>query len=385
MLENRANRNGWKKYELKNYHFGLILLCLTISILGIMVIGSAKQSVQGKQVMGLVAGIILMIIFSLIDYHWILKFRWLIYFFNLILLVLVIFVGDDAGGAQRWIEIAGLRFQPSELTKILMILFFAKFFEMNQEKINTLKTILTSLALVGLVLLAILKQPDLSTSIMVALLFCMMLYGAGLSYKIILPVIGVSIPAFLIVFYMVIQEGQTLISDYQRNRIMAWLDPDNYPDLALQQTNSVIAIGSGQLWGKGLNNDSISSVKNGNYIPEPQTDFIFSVIGEELGFLGSCAVVILLLLIALECLWIAHLVSDLSGKIICIGMASLIAIQGFINIGVVTRILPNTGLPLPFISYGLTSLMSLYIGMGVVLNVGLQTEENRFVFRSLDE
>ena len=138
--------------------------------------------------------------------------------------------------------------------------------------------------------------------------------------------------------------------------------------------NSITAIGSGQLTGKGLNNNIIASVKNGNFISEPQTDFIYAVIGEEFGFKGSVLVIVLIIGIALECISIGRQSSDLAGQIIASGMGGLIAFQGFINIGVATFILPNTGLPLPFVSYGLTSLMSLFMGMGFVLNVKLQSK-----------
>jgi rod shape determining protein RodA len=134
----------------------------------------------------------------------------------------------------------------------------------------------------------------------------------------------------------------------------------------------MMAIGSGQLWGKGLNNNTISSVKNGNFIAEPQTDFIFTIVGEELGFVGSCAVVILLFLITLECLSVARKAKDIAGTCIATGMAALVGFQSFVNIAVATGLFPNTGVPLPFVSYGLTSLVSLYIGMGFVLNVRLQ-------------
>lgn len=169
------------------------------------------------------------------------------------------------------------------------------------------------------------------------------------------------------------QPGQQLIQNYQLTRILAWLNPEKYADAeAYQQLNSVMAIGSGQLWGKGLNNNVIASVKNGNFISEPETDFIFAVIGEEMGFVGSCVVIVLLMLIALECISIARTAKDTSGMIIASGMAAVIGFQSFMNIAVTTMIMPNTGIPLPFVSNGLTSLVSLFIGMGFVLNVRLQ-------------
>ena len=136
-----------------------------------------------------------------------------------------------------------------------------------------------------------------------------------------------------------------------------------------------MAIGSGQLTGKGLDNNTTTSVKNGNFISEPQTDFIFAIVGEELGFVGSCIVIALLLLIVIQCILIGVRSQDLAGRIICCGVGGLIGFQSFINIGVATNMLPNTGVPLPFVSYGLTSLVSLYIGIGFVLNVGLKTKK----------
>ena len=161
--------------------------------------------------------------------------------------------------------------------------------------------------------------------------------------------------------------------DYQQERILAWLEPEKYTDEdSYQQLNSVKAIGSGQLLGKGYDNDEATSVKNGNFVSEPQTDFIFAIIGEELGFVGCCVVIFLLLLIVIDCILIGLKAKDTGGRIICGGVASLVGIQTFINISVTTMIFPNTGLSLPFVSYGLTSIVCFYMGIGFVLNVGLQ-------------
>ena len=157
---------------------------------------------------------------------------------------------------------------------------------------------------------------------------------------------------------------------------MAWLYPEDYPDIAYQQQNSIMAIGSGQLWGKGLNNTEATSVKNGKFILEPQTDFIFAVAGEELGFVGTLTIITLLLFITIECIFIARKAKNTAGKLICCGFAALVGFQSAINISVTSGLLPNTGLPLPFVSYGLTSLWSLYIGVGLVLNVGLQSRKH---------
>lgn len=361
-----------KLYQIRNYRFRLVIYVILLTCIGIAVIGSAKASVQNKQIMGFILGLIVMVVISLIDYAFILKFSWPMYFFNIGLLVAIRFVGTERSGATRWIEIAGIQFQPSELAKIIIILFFAYFFAKYHSKINSIVILAASFILVGIPLFLILKQPDLSTTIVTALIFIALLFIAGLSYKIILGVLALAIPAGLIFISLIMQPNQQILDEYQYGRIMAWLEPAKYADTALQQQNSIMAIGSGQLWGKGLNNVDVASVKNGNFISEPQTDFIFAIVGEELGFVGTAAVILLLLLITVECLLIAGKAKDLSGKLICCGVAALIGFQGFVNICVTTGLMPNTGLPLPFVSYGLTSLISCFIGIGLVLNVGLQ-------------
>lgn len=366
-----------KQYKLRNYHFQLVISILVLNIIGILIIGSAKHSVQKMQILGCIIGMVAMVIVSLMDYSFILRFTWLYYIGIIVLLGLVMTgIGDSAGGAQRWIDFGGFRFQPSELAKIVLILFFARFFSKYAENLNTVKTIGLSFVLIGIPLLLIVKQPDTSTSIAIALIFISLLFIAGLSYKIVLTVLGICIPTGLIGITVILRMAQSS-EDYRFGRIMAWLYPQDprWSDIAAQQQNSIMAIGSGQLWGKGLNNSAATSMKNANYIIEPQTDFIFAVAGEELGFIGTMVIVLLLLFIVIECILIARKAKDLAGRLICCGMAALIGFQSIFNIFVATGLMPNTGIPLPFVSYGLTSLLSLYLGMGFVLNVGLQPKK----------
>ena len=362
-----------KKYKFRDYRFRLIIYLICLCTIGILAIGSAKESVQDKQIIGFILGLVVMFIVSRIDYQFILKFRRPIYLLIILLLALVLSpIGKDSGGATRWIEIGGFQFQPSELCKIMLIVYFAAFFMKYQDTLNTFKMIVISLVLLGVPLLLILVEPDLSTSIIIVLVFVAMIFVAGISYKIVAVCLAIGVPAAAVSLVLMFQEKFPFLQPYQYVRILAWRYPDEYTDSSRQQQNSIIAIGSGQLWGKGLNNSSITSLKNGNYLSEPQTDFIFTIIGEELGFVGCLIVIILFLLIVFECILIAKNAQDLGGCLICAGMASLIGFQAFVNIGVTTGLLPNTGLPLPFVSYGLTSLVSLFIGMGIVLNVGLQ-------------
>ena len=365
-----------RQYKLRDYDLRLIIYVLALSIIGILAVGSAKSDLMTRQIAGVAIGFVIMIFASFIDYSLILYFNVYLYIINIILLLSVTFFGRNIGGAQRWVNIMGIQFQPSETAKILLILFFAQFIMKYRDNINNLKFIVTCVVLLSLPLLLVYKQPDLSTSIMIILIFCVMLFVGGLSYKIVGGILAVVVPVISIFFFLVLQPDQQIIKEYQAGRILAWLQPEKYADtIAYQTINSMTAIGSGQLWGKGLNNNVIASVKNGNFISEPQTDFIYAVIGEELGFMGACGVIILVLLIVIECINIARLSKDLAGSIIACGMAALIGFQSFLNMSVATGLLPNTGIPFPFVSYGLTSLISLYAGIGVLLNVRLQAKK----------
>ena len=363
-----------RQYHIKNYDFKLILLVVALTTVGIITIGSANSEFQSNQIMGLIMGLFAMVVVSLIDYSFILRFYWLIYAVNLVLLILVTTpLGESTNNSQRWVSILGIRFQPSELTKIMLILFFAQFIMLHKDKISKFKNIVLALVLLLPPLYLVYDQPDLSTTIMIALVFCVLMFIGGLDKKIIISILAILVPAVIIFLILVVQEDQNLVQDYQRLRIMAWLYPDEYStSTAYQQLNSIMAIGSGMLFGKGYKNNEITSVKNGNFISEPQTDFIFAIVGEEFGFIGTCGVIILILLIVLECIHIARKAKDLAGTLIASGVATLIGFQSFLNISVATGVLPNTGIPLPFVSYGLSSLLSLYIGIGLLLNVRLQ-------------
>ena len=368
-------KNLKQRYNLRDYRFSLIALVLVISVIGVFMVGSARPDLMTRQIMGVCLGVVAMVVISLIDYKWVLSLYWLIYAVNIILLVIVRFtpLGVTRNGATRWILIAGFQFQPSDLTKILMILFFAKFLMDREQKIKDPKTIIQAIALILPSLALIVIQPNLSTTLCVAALFCALLYLGGLSYKVIGTVLAVAVPAVIIFLVIAVQPNQPFLREYQQERILAWLEPEKYADdESYQQLNSVMAIGSGQLSGKGYNNDATTSVKNGNFVSEPQTDFIFAIIGEELGFVGCCVVIFLLLLIIIDCILVGLKAKDTGGRIICGGVAALIGIQSFINIGVATMLLPNTGLSLPFVSYGLTSVVCFFMGIGFVLNVGLQ-------------
>lgn len=368
-----------RHYKIRNYNFKLFIMVIALAVIGIIAVGSADESLQSRQLAGFAVGVFLMIVLSLFDYSVILSFYWLIYILNLALLTLVIFMGDKGGGAQRWLELGGIRFQPSEVAKIFIILFFAQFILKHQEKLNTFLYIVLCVIFFAAPAYLVSKQPDLSTTIILCLIFAVIMFVGGISWKVIIGVLAVFIPAAIILITLILQPDQKIFvgdTKYQGNRIVAFFNKEEFANtLGYQQEYSVMAIGSGQLTGKGYKNNQISSVKNANFIAEQQTDFIFAVIGEEFGFIGAGCVVILLLLISVECFLIARRARDIAGTIIAASIGAQLGFQGFINIGVVTYLLPNTGLPLPFLSYGLTSLISSFMGIGFVLNVGLQCKQ----------
>lgn len=368
-------KNIKSRYSIKDYRFSLVALVIALSIFGVFMVRSARPDFMSRQIMGVVLGIAAMVVISLIDYKWVLNLYWPLYGLNIVLLLAIWIpgLGRTVNGARRWLNLGFTQLQPSDLTKILLILFFAKFLSDREKVINSPKVIIQAVALLVPSLVLIVAQPNLSTTICVAALFCAIMFLAGLSYKFIGSMLVIAVPTVVIFLAIAVQPNQPFLHDYQQERILAWLEPEKYADdESYQQLNSVMAIGSGQLSGKGYNNDATTSVKNGNFVSEPQTDFIFAIIGEELGFVGCCAVIFLILLIVIDCILIGLKAKDTGGRIICGGVAALIGIQSFINIGVATMVLPNTGLSLPFVSYGLTSVVCFFMDIGFVLNVGLQ-------------
>ena len=369
--------NYIKRYRIIDYDFMLVIMVIALTTIGIMAISSADPSSRNKQIAGMVGGIIAMVFISLLDYLWFTRLFILAYLANLVLLGLVLSpLGSSTNGAQRWINLFGITFQPSETAKILLILFYAQFIMRYKDKVKTLGFVFVCLLFLVAPLGLIASQPDLSTCIMVMIIFSTMLFVAGINLKIVGVVLGTAIPLALFIIYNAVQGDSSILHEYQQRRILAWLHPEDYANSDAYQTlNSMMAIGSGQLYGKGYNTNEISSVLNGGFISESQTDFIFTVIGEEFGFVGACLVVGLILLIAIRCFMISRRAATKAGEIIAAGVGAWIGFQGFLNMGVATGVMPNTGIPLPFVSYGLTSLISVYAGIGFVLNVRLQSNK----------
>jgi len=366
-------RNSNKpSYSFWRLDFILILFTLILSTIGVLAITSSNESLRNKQIIGIVVSLVIMFLFSMIDYHRLIDLYWFGYIASLALLMIVILKGHDSHGASRWIQIGGFTFQPSEITKIMLILFFAKFIMKYRDRIRSISFVMLCVLLLAPPVFLVLKQPDLSTSIMLLVIFTSILFVGGMDRRLLTTVMMVVVPLSVLVIVSASWKNSPFLKLYQQKRILSWLHPEDYPEDAYQTLNSMMAIGSGQFSGKGLHTNEINSVLNSGYISESSTDFIFTVIGEELGFLGSILVVLLLLAIVLKCLYIARRSRDFSGMLIAVGVAAWLGFQGFLNIGVATGVIPNTGIPLPFVSSGLTSLVCEFAGIGCVLNVAMQ-------------
>lgn len=368
----------FKNYDFKRFDFILATLVVLLGVIGIVAIGSATRAyspggstaVVNKQIIGFSVGLVIMIFFAMFDYRWLGKLVIPIYIFNILLLSLVLVAGDSANNASRWISIGAVRIQPSEFAKIFLVLVLAKYFDRFQEKINKIYIIIGAVILTTMPTGLIFMQPDLSTSIIMLLILVFIIYVAGISYWYIIGVSAIVVPTSIFGFWYIQQPEQTILKSYQVNRVLSMIDPSKVdPSLLWQTQSSIRAIGSGKLFGKGI---YLGKINQYDYLPEPQTDFIFSIIGEEFGFFGCSIVVLLLFLLIFRCIWIAKDSKDMAGKLIITGVIAVITYQTFINIGVATGIVPNTGIPLPFISAGLSSLWTMLVSMGIILNISMQ-------------
>ncbi len=359
----------------------LILIITVLTAIGVFAISSATaysgdDSLVRKQIIYFVVGLILMVIVMSIDYHILGDWYLMIYGITLIMLIAIYFVGKNINGAARWIMIGNQQIQPSEFAKISMILCGAKLIDKYQKVINKLWPLLIIGLFEFIPFILINRQPNLSTSIVLVIILVIQLFVTKLNMRYILTTIVIGIIVVSSAFvYIVKSPGQKLIASYQRDRIVnKVIGGDNLAER--YQTNQAIhAIGSGGLEGKGLYKGSISQL---NYLPESHNDFIIAVVGEEFGFVGAIVVVTLILIFIARGFWIAHAAIDDFGKLIVVGYIGMIAMQSFINMGVVTDLLPNTGIPIPFISYGGSSLWANMMGMGLVLNVAMSKEETMF-------
>lgn len=349
--------------------FGLVMIYSTSSYEAVADHGDSTYFLK-KQLFATVLGIGVLAVTTWIDYHYWERFAMIGLVVSIVLVFLVLTpMGIEANGARRWIRIGPLSLQPAEVVKIEIILFCAVLInKMQKRAIRTWKGMLTVLGLPVIFAVLLWKITDnLSSAIIVGGIAVVMLFVADSDYlKYIVLFLAVAAVAALIIFIAVNSDG----GSFRLTRIRTWLNPESDPDdTGFQTLQALYAIGSGGIFGKGLG----ASMQKLGFLPEAQNDMIFSIICEELGLFGALAVILLFVLLIWRCMIIANHATDLFGAMLVVGVMAHFAIQVILNIAVVTNSMPNTGISLPFISYGGTSIMFLLAEIGLVLNVSRQS------------
>ena len=375
----------WRFFNLSNgfdmYFFVLLMIVL---VTGLVTLYSASHvyafNYEGdsyfyirKQLMWIGFGLVAMFAASFVDYHIFHKFAWLIWFLSIILLIVAL-VMPTSSGVNRWIRIPGLgQFQPSELAKFALILLFAHLISLNYKRMKKVGITLLLFGILGFTCILVLIEPHLSGTLLIGMLGFAMMFIGGTSIWWLLGVIGVGVSGVV---------GAVVLLNYEQDRIAVWLHPLEVfartdvieefgrrgRDLAWQTVQSLYAIGSGGLLGQGPGNSRQKHL----FLPEPQNDFIFSVYCEEMGFVGAVLVIVLFGLLVWRGFTIGLRAPDKFGCLLAIGLTLQIGLQVAINIAVVSNLIPNTGISLPFFSYGGTSILMLMAQMGVVLSVSRQ-------------
>jgi rod shape determining protein RodA len=355
------------KYRVANLNWALISLIITLSAIGFAMLYSAGEgSLEPwliKQLMFFAISFPMMIFIAVIDMSLILRFAYIGYGAILIFIIIVDIMGHSAMGATRWFKLGFITFQPSEVMKVFLVLALAKYFHgLEQEEISRTKYVIPPILMIALPAFFIFNQPDLGTALILTLVGVSVLFVAGVErWKFIVALIvgAVSVP-FMWIF---------LLYDYQKQRVLTFLDPSRDAlGSGYNIIQSKIAIGSGGFAGKGYLNGTQGQL---NFLPEKQTDFIFTMLSEELGFIGSFFTIATCLGIVFLSANIAHKIEHQYGKIIAIGISNIFFIHFFINIGMAIGLLPVVGAPLPLVSYGGTITVSMLLGFGLILNADL--------------
>jgi rod shape determining protein RodA len=355
----------------------LIVTALVLALIGIAMIYSAtvqrlelqelpRTLFASRQLINLAVGTVAMIVVAAIDHRYFRAYSPVVYLGVLVLLLLVLTpLGVEANGAQRWVVIGSFQLQPSELAKIAVIITLAALLHERKGEPG-LFTLVVSLFLVGVPMLLIFLEPDLGTMLVFVWLVFVLLLVGGMRATYMLGLGAMGIAGVVLAFKL------ELLQSYQLQRLTAFLDPSNesLARTALYNSNqSLIAIGSGQFAGKGWLQGTQTNL---SYVPENHTDFIFTVVGEEFGFLGAALVLGLFGILMWRGLRIAALAKDLFGTLLATGIVGLFALQVFVNVGMTVGIMPVTGIPLPFVSYGGTSLLTSFVAVGLLLNVHMR-------------
>lgn len=361
--------------RLRDFDPLLLIAALALVALGTMLIYSGSLNHWGepkasdfshpvvRQGTFAAVGLVLALAFARADYRMLGVLSVGLYIASVSALVFVLLFGDATYGSRRWIEVGGTPIQPSEIAKLVVIVALAKYFSDREEAIRTWRVLLTSLVIAAIPAALVFAEPDLGSAVVFAAIWLGMVIVAGARWSQIFAVIGsaaIAVPFFFI----------GLVTDYQRERIALWLDPERDPQGAgFNILQGRISIGSGGFWGKGLTQGSQTQL---DYLRTETTDYVFSVLGEELGFFGAMLLFALFVVLIWRGLRAAELSKDMFGRLIATGLVIYILLQAFINVAVNVGLLPVTGIPLPFVSQGGSSLITLFIGLGILESILLR-------------
>ena len=356
----------------RDFDWGLLLVVLILCTISVLEIHSATLHTKyigfdKKQVLWVLGGLACMFVFAKIDYHKLIDFApWFYGFFVLALAaVLVPHIGHKALGARRWIKLGPILFQPSEWMKLVMILAVSRYFANLGGRSLSWREIFKAFALVGVPMLLILKQPDLGTSLTYIPVLVIGLFLGGINWK--------QAAVLIVVGAAVVVGGWSsgkLLKPYQKARLTGFINPSNDPRGAgYQVLQAKIAVGAGGIWGKGAEKGTQTQ---GAFIPIPHADFIFAAFSEEHGFVGAIFVLLLYFLILMRLIQNAQTAADLSGSLVIMGAVAVLTFQIMVNVGMVIGFMPVTGIPLPLMSYGGSSVLFTFLALGVAMNVRMR-------------
>jgi len=359
-----------------NLPWSMITLICCIAGIGIAAVYSATYTSHGpstlfyKQLMWVSFGMVIMVAMIVPDYHTIGRYAYILWLASLLLLLLTMFIGRTGMGAQRWLALGPVVFQPSELAKLSLTLALARFFAEDPKRGGyELKDLAVPGAMILIPLVLVLKQPDLGTALMLLLTSSLMILLAGIRMRSIMIILGTGLVILSLVLFVspVRNKLWGSLKPYQQNRIRAFIDPSSDPlGSGYHANQSKIAVGSGQIIGKGYRKGTQSQMA---FLPERHTDFIFSVIAEETGLLGGGALIMLYLILLLMGVDTAKNAKDRLGVFMASGVVSMVLLYVFINIGMAVGIVPVVGVPLPLVSYGGTSMITTFVALGLLLNI----------------
>ena len=357
----------------RNFDITLLALVTILTIGGIAAIRSATfesptlANLPFTQIRWALIGLLVVFITAAIDYRYWRSFIIPLYVVVLIMLLAVEAIGDVLFGSKRSIALGPISIQPSEMAKIGAILWTAHFISINRERIKDFKWVLISLTFSGVPAGLVLAEPNLGTAIMIIVVWFAVIFAAGIQWKHIGIFVGAGIIGAPILWF--------IMQDYQRERVIRFINPDVDTSAQYNITQALISIGSGGIFGQGYNH---ASQVNLRFLKVRHTDFIFASLSSEFGFIGSATIVLLISLIIIRILWIGQHTRDPFGALICYGMAAMLFYQSFFNMGMNMNLLPVGGLPLPFVSYGGSALVAFFFAIGLVESVALRSKEQEY-------